>query len=162
MHIMHRKGDNMANFEELIAVIERTRLSKEFDSSLLKGIENKKDTDKNNQVSRIQTDGKINVLGKKVYPRAFRTQDEVTDKVKNDVTVDGNPSMWNKTIAQENKQKIRDLYAGKRKRKSHITRELDKKLHRESVNDLKLEIYESCYHGDISEDERNTLLAFID
>ena len=33
---------------------------------------------------------------------------------------------------------------------------------KESVDDLKLEIYESCHNGDITEEERNILLSIID
>lgn len=33
---------------------------------------------------------------------------------------------------------------------------------KESVDDLKLEIYESCYHGEISEEERDELLSLMD
>ena len=37
----------------------------------------------------------------------------------------------------------------------------DSKLVKEFVDDIKLEIYESCYYGEISEEERDTLLNLI-
>lgn len=35
------------------------------------------------------------------------------------------------------------------------------KVHNESVNDIKLIIYESCHSGDITEEERDTLLEML-
>lgn len=43
-----------------------------------------------------------------------------------------------------------------------VTSQFKEKNVKESVVNLKLEIYESCYHGEISEEERNQLLSIID
>lgn len=69
---------------------------------------------------------------------------------------------WDKQKAQLNSENLESLYTPvKNKRKSEITKKLDSKLHRESVNDIKLEIYESCYNGEITEEERDDLLTLV-
>ena len=62
--------------------------------------------------------------------------------------------------SQDSKKRFKEDFGGPVKPKSETTKKLDSKLKRvkESVDDMKLEIYESWHSGEISLEERDLLL----
>ena len=96
---------------------------------------------------------KFHKLADKISGRTKMARDDVKDA---EERLD-----FSREEAKERKAEWMAKHSGPSREKSEVTKKLDAKLHRESVDELKLDIYESCYNGEISEEERDTLLSLM-